>query len=119
MNTSRREFFKKALASAGTIAVAPALVRALWSSEARAEGSCTFVKVGQGMAASVNYAEDKKTVKKDLQIVRNGVPFSGQSCAGCALYTPDPAGGKFGKCALFGADCVKPTSWCGSWNKKA
>jgi hypothetical protein len=118
MNTSRREFFVKTLGSAAALVLAPQLVQSLFSSKALAADACKPVVPGQGMAASVNYAEDKKKVKKELQIDRNGTPFAKQDCSNCALYVAD-ASGKFGKCALFATECVKPTSWCASWNKKA
>ena len=117
MNPSRRQFFAKTLSAAAGLIVAPQLLQNLFSSQALA-ADCPAVVVGQGMAASVNYAEDKKKVKKDLQIDRMGVPFAKQNCASCGLYTANPDG-KAGKCALFAGQCVKPASWCGSWNKKS
>ena len=117
-NQSRRDFFKQALGVAGLALMAPTLVRSVFTSVAQAADAPKFVAPGKGMAASVNYLEDKKKAPKNLQIERNGVPFAKQSCSGCALYTKD-AVGNYGKCALFPNENVKPTSWCQSWSKKA
>jgi hypothetical protein len=117
MNTSRREFFTKVIGSAGALWLAPQMLSSVLASTAKA-AECKYVVPGQGMAASVNFVEDKKKAKKELQIERQGVPFAKQNCASCGLYTADKDG-KFGKCALFATECVKPTSWCQSWNKKA
>lgn len=117
MNNSRREFFKQVLGTLSVAAAAPALLKAIMPSFAHAAGP-TFVKPSQGMAASVNYTEDKSKVKKELQTDRGGVKFKDQKCSGCMLYTKD-AGGDYGKCALFPQDMVKGPAWCSSWSKKA
>jgi hypothetical protein len=108
MNQSRRDFFKQAL---GAVALT------FLALKAGAAEVLKFVVPGQGMAASVNYTEDKKKAKKDLQIERQGVPFAQQKCSGCALYTK--VDDKSGKCALFPNQLVKANAWCASWSKKA
>ena len=120
MNQSRRDFFKQALGIVGAVAAAPALLKAILPSVARAEAAPTFVVPGQGMAASVGYVEDKTKAPKDKQVDRNGVKFADQKCSNCAIYTKD-ASGKGGKCALFSSPpglLVKDNSWCASWSKK-
>jgi hypothetical protein len=108
MNQSRRDFFKQVLGFAALT---------LWTLKARAAETMKFVVPGQGMAASVNYSEDKKKVKKDLQTDRQGVKFANQKCSVCALYTKVDE--KAGKCALFPNEYVKANAWCASWSKKA
>ncbi len=117
MNQSRREFFKQALGVAGAAVAAPVILKSLWPAIAQAQGAPKFVVPGQGMAASVNYSENKKSVPKDLAIERNGVKFANQTCSGCVLFTKN-AGDANGKCALFPNEQVKATSWCKSWSKK-
>ncbi len=114
MNSSRRDFFKQ---MAGAIVAAPIVMNALTSIKAFAADAVKFVIPGQGMAASINYVEDKKTAKKELQIERQGVKFAEQKCMNCAIYTKQDD--KSGKCALFPAEMVKPAAWCSSWSKKA
>jgi len=118
MNSSRRQFFKTSIATLGAAVAAPTLFQTLFPSLAQAQAACKFVVPGQGMAAGVNYVEDKKNFKKELQIVRNGVAYKDQDCSTCALYVKD-AKEDFGKCALFPNECVKPKAICASWNKKA
>jgi len=111
---ARRDFFKQA----GTWLLAPFVLSSFWRRLALAADKVPFVVPGQGMAASVNYTEDKSKVKKELQTDRQGVKFADQKCSACTLFTKDPAG-NYGKCALFPGQFVKPTSWCSSWSKKA
>ena len=116
-NSSRRSFFKQALGAVGAIVAAPALIKSLLPSVAKA-ADVKYVVPGQGMAASVNYLDDKSKAKKELQTDRSGTKFKDQTCANCQLYTKDK-GGDYGACALFPGQMVKAKSWCASWSKKA
>lgn len=117
INNSRRNFFKQAAGALGGFIAAPALLRSVWPSVAHAE-DVKYVKAGVGMAASVNYTDDKKTVKKELQVERAGVKFADQKCSNCMLYTKDAKSASYGKCSLFPSEMVKSDSWCASWSKK-
>ena len=118
MNKSRRQFFKQSLGLVTAVAVAPSFLQALLPSVARAQGSAMkFVVPGQGMAASLNYVENKAKVAKDLAIERTGVKFADQFCSNCLLFTKD-ASSSNGKCSLFPNEMVKAKSWCQSWVKK-
>lgn len=126
-NTSRRDFFKLGLAS-----VAGFLTYALHSRTQAQERRRGGAKPGSeelkivdprtGVAAAVNYVEDKSAVKKpDLKVDRQGVKFEAQACKNCGFYTKDSdkGGREYGKCTIFPNQLVIGTGWCSSWNKKA
>ncbi len=117
MNSSRRDFFKQMVGALGAVVAAPVVINALTSLKAKAADAVKYVLPGQGMAASINYLEDKKKAKKELQIDRQGVKFAEQKCDTCQLYTKS-GDNKYGKCALFPTEMVKADAWCSSWSKK-
>ncbi len=127
---SRRQFIKIAAISGASlvamsgIAQAEEKRRAAKPAAGGASGDAAlpFVKVGEGMAASVNYQDKHANVKdKALKVDRQGVKFENQKCSGCMLYTSigKKDGAEAGKCTLFANALVKGDSWCASWSKKA
>lgn len=127
---SRRQFIKVAAVGGASLMVLNSVAQAEEKRRAAkpAEGgdkkeSLSFVKPGEGMAASVNYQEDPEKMIKDaaLKVDRQGVKFANQKCSGCMLYTSEGKkdGVEAGKCTLFANKLVKGNGWCASWSKKA
>jgi len=131
---SRRGFFKQAAALVGAAVLAP--VTGFAANDRRGGGDTAaapaagggadlnlpLVEPGKGLAASMNYHFKGSEVKDaKLKIERQGVPFSGQHCSTCMLFTAvgKKGGTEVGKCQLFQGQLVKATGWCSSWNKKA
>lgn len=136
----RREFLKNAFQVVGLAAAAPVVMKAFSSTafaEERRRGGATpaatpaggatgdlalpLVKVGEGMAAGVNYVEDTAQVKKaELKIERSGVKFADQHCANCGFYSKvgTKDGKEVGKCTIFSGQLVHAKAWCSTWNKK-
>lgn len=112
---SRRQFFKYAAGFAGLAATLR------WMPQALAAAKLKMVEVGKGMAASLSYNEDKKKVKKSLQIEKAGVKWDAQFCSNCALYTKKGMdnGKEVGLCAIFPNEHVTSHGWCVNWSKKA
>lgn len=129
--TTRRDFLKFAAVGGASLFAMTAIAnaeekrRAGKPADAAAAGgdsALPLVKPGEGMAAGVNYQDDKAKVKDAaLKIDRQGVKFADQKCSNCALYQAagKKDGAEVGKCSLFANQLVKANSWCGSWNKKA
>ncbi len=72
-------------------------------------------------AQAMHYSENHATVKKDLQIAKQGVPFKDQHCKNCGFYKEvgQKDGKTVGTCTIFAGKLVESNSWCTSWNKKA
>jgi len=129
MNQNRREFFKKVIIGAGSVAAAAALPETVIAQGRRGKEAAVaggsdlpLVTPGQGMAASVNYQHKGSDIKDaKLKTDRQGVKFTDQKCANCMLYTKHAMQGseEVGKCQLFANQLVKSTGWCTSWAKKA
>lgn len=132
MTGNRREFFKLAMA----VVAAPVALDLLLGKKAHAEEkrraapaaggavACKMAKPGVGMAAGINYQEDKMAVKDaKLKVERQGVPFAKQSCENCMLFSAPTncAGKSAGACAMFAStkELVAAQGWCSSWSKKA
>ena len=127
---TRRQFIKIAAMSGASLVAMSGLAQAEEKRRAAkpaaggaaGDAALPFVKVGEGMAASVNYQESHEAVKdKALKVDRQGVKFENQKCSGCMLYTSigKKDGVEAGKCTLFANMVVKGNSWCASWSKKA
>lgn len=81
-----------------------------------------MVKMGEGMAASLNYVDKKSALKNEsLKSERTGVKWDQQFCEGCLLFTAVGKKGSdsLGKCQLFQGHLVNAKGWCNSWAKKA
>lgn len=133
MKQNRRDFFKVGLAMLaapaawsifGSHVQAEEKRRAAAPAAGGAAASCKMAKPGVGMAAGINYQEDKSAVKDPkLKAERQGVTFDKQFCDGCMLYSaPTTCAGKAaGNCAMFAStkEMVAARGWCSSWSKKA
>ncbi len=125
---SRRQLFKIALGISGLALLAP---KSLFAEEKRrakpgAAGggdlALPLVEPGKGMAANMNYQHSQAGVKDAaMKVERQGVPFAGQYCNKCMLYSSvgKKDGAEVGKCTLFTGQLVKGEGWCSSWAKKA
>lgn len=117
MNTSKREFLKKALGLTGLALIAPAVMNSLVVSKAQA-AELPLLDPNDPLAKGVKYAADKKDVKDAaVKTERQGVKWDAQKCDNCSFFTADGAG--VGKCVIFAGKHVKSAAWCTSWTKKA
>jgi|GEM_PF-621789 len=137
---NRRQMVHKFLKFAGALALTSAVVPAVQAEEKRrakktdgktedksaagASGDLAlpWVKPGAGMAASVNYVEQKSEVKDEkLKTARQEVPFKDQKCSNCMLYSKvgDKDKKTAGKCTIFAGQLVAAEGWCTTWAKKA
>lgn len=133
-NSNRRDFLRNTFQWVGLVAAAPLFLKSIASAEERRRGggsaapaagaggdALPLVKPGEGMAAGVNYVEDKAQVKKaELKIDRSGVKFADQHCGNCGFYTKVGMkdGKEIGKCTIFAGQAVHSNAWCSTWNKK-
>ncbi len=114
---NRRRFLQVLVGVFAFLNFAQAEEKRRGGAKAAAPGEKSFVKPGEGMAASVKYVEDIKDWKDAaLKIDRQGVKWGQQHCENCALYTKDDA--TSGKCTLFSGQHVKANGICASWSKK-
>lgn len=126
---NRRQFFRHLAQMSAAVVVAPLAVRAIFTSEARAEqkrparpgagnspgasagGAAPLVDPNDAVAKAVGYVEDHTKVPA----------AKGNSCATCSFYAKkDTRNGKeAGTCTIFAGKEVYANAYCNSWNKKA
>ena len=105
MNSSRRVFVIRSVATSAAIAASP-LVFAQAKPTMLDEKDATAVALGY--VADTAKADQKKFPKHD----------KGQNCGNCAIFlgkATDAAGG----CPLFAGKQVATKGWCSAWAKKA
>lgn len=123
---NRRSFLKNSLTLAGSLVLAPVLLRA---EEKRRGGKAAaagpaLIDLNDPQAKALNYVHNHADVKDaKLKTDRGGVKFADQKCAGCQFYDKSKAttvgGKKAGGCQLFAGKLVEDNGWCSSWVKKA
>ncbi len=138
MNSSRRGFFKQLSMWVAAGLVLPSIfgTKASAAEERRrprpgadgAGGAAAaggadgpLATPGQGIAASLNYVHDKKTIKDaKVKTERQSVAWDKQNCSNCLMYTKlgNKGGEEVGKCQLISDGNVKAQGWCNSWAKK-
>ncbi len=105
MNSSRRVFVIRSVATGAAVAASP-LLFAQAKPAMLDEKDATAVALGY--VADTAKADQKKFPKHD----------KAQNCGNCAIFigkATDPAGG----CPLFAGKQVATKGWCSAWAKKA
>ncbi|MFM6928413.1 MAG: high-potential iron-sulfur protein [Bdellovibrio sp.] len=118
---NRRSFFSTVAKVVGVAAVAPAALRAVFTSEANAQekrrgaapaaGGLPMVDPNDSVAKAVKYVEDAK----------KSPDSKGNACSTCGFYAKKEMknGKEAGTCTIFAGKMVYGAGWCASWNKKA